>query len=89
MQAAFLVLMVPLILFVGAFVAAGALGVGSEPLKALAGLGGLAAGLGLAWLHGRTRANLPVVTAVAPPGSAGPTAMCGMADTPASQTLTV
>ena len=88
-RAAFAVLIVPLILFVAAFVGAGALGVSSEPLKALAGLGGLAAGLGLAWLRGRALTDLPEVTAVAPRGSAAPATVCGMADTPASHTLTM
>ncbi len=87
MRAAFVVLIVPLILFVAAFVAAGALGVASEPLKALAGLGGLAVGLALAWLRGRSQAELPEVTAVAPAGSAAPSTLCGMADMPASHTL--
>jgi positive regulator of sigma E activity len=87
-RAGFLVLILPLILFLGAFAAVGSLGVTSEPLKVLAGLLGLAAGLGLAFLRGRSHADLPEVTRLAPRGSAPPSTLCGMADTPASHTLT-
>ncbi len=63
-RAAFFVLIVPLILFLGAFAAVRALGVASEPLQVLAGVAGLAAGLALAWLRGRGSTDLPEVARV-------------------------
>jgi positive regulator of sigma E activity len=75
----FMVLILPLVLFLGAFSAAGAAGVTSEPLKVVAGIVGLAAGFALAWARGRARGNLPEVVRVAPPGALAVPAVCGLA----------
>lgn len=76
LKAAFFVLIVPLILFLGAFAAASALGVRSEPLQVLAGVLGLSAGLTLAWLRGRSSRDLPEVLRVADTGAAPQAASC-------------
>jgi positive regulator of sigma E activity len=60
--AGFVVLVLPLVLFVMGFALVGALGVTSEPLKVLGGFGGLALGFAAAWLRGRSSADLPVIT---------------------------
>ncbi len=63
--AGFMVLILPLALFIGAFAAAGAMGVTSEPLKVVAGVCALAAGFGIAFLHGRSKSSLPEVVGYA------------------------
>jgi positive regulator of sigma E activity len=88
-RAAFLLLIVPLFLFLGAFAGAGALGATSEPLKALAGLGGLSVGLALAWLRGRSAAELPEVVRLAPLGSTAPSSLCGMSEADESRALSI
>jgi len=65
--AGFLVLIVPLLLFIAAFLVAGRIApAASEGVKALFGLGGLAAGFGLSWLYSRSRGveGLPEITKV-------------------------
>lgn len=74
-RAGFTVLIVPLLLFLGGFAAAGAVGA-SEPLKVLAGIGGLAGGFVLAWLRGRSSGDLPEVVGMAPEGATAETAAC-------------
>ncbi len=76
-RAGFLVLIVPLFLFMAAYLAAGALGVQGDPLKVLAGIGGLAAGLGIAWLRSRSGGNLPEIVRVAPADAAVEPLTCG------------
>lgn len=75
-RAAFFVLIVPLLLFLGAFAGARALAAAREPLQVLAGVGGLAAGLALAWLRGRGSTDLPEVARVVREAATLP-AQCG------------
>ena len=65
--AGFMVLIVPLFLFVVAYLVVGRISpAASEGIRALFGLGGLGAGFGLSWLFSRTRgaAELPEIAAV-------------------------
>jgi sigma-E factor negative regulatory protein RseC len=57
--AGFVVLVLPLVLFVAGFAVAGALGITNEPLKVLAGFAGLALGFGVAWLRGPQSPRAP------------------------------
>ncbi len=75
-RAGFMVLILPLLLFLAAFAAAGALGVQGDPLKVLAGVGGLAIGFGIAWLRGRSGGNLPEIVRIAPAGAAAEQSIC-------------
>ena len=57
--AAFQVLIVPLLLLLAGYSVSGALGITSEALRVLAGVGGLALGFFAASLGGKREANLP------------------------------
>jgi positive regulator of sigma E activity len=62
--AAFQVLILPLLLFLGAYSGSQALGVSSESLRVLIGAGGLSAGFLAAALGGKRTANLPRVVSI-------------------------
>jgi positive regulator of sigma E activity len=69
-RAGFVVLILPLFLFIAAYAAAGALGAQGDLLKVLSGIGGLALGFAIAWLRGRSGGNLPEIVRLAPADAA-------------------
>jgi positive regulator of sigma E activity len=72
--AAFQVLILPLLLFLAGYSGSGALGITSEPVRVLAGAGGLALGFLTASLGGKNEDNLPRIVSVVAEAPAHPLA---------------